>query len=145
MHRDPKEIDSLRARLGTVFAKRGDIVAVYLFGSHASAEETARSDIDLGVIYREDCELMAELTLEAEICRVLGTERLDLVNLNKARIGLQFRAIQSGDVIYCADDLARADFVEMVLDRYGDYGLDMHLLARDFLAGLKEANSHGRS
>ena len=142
--RDPQEVDRLKALLHPVFAKHDEIVAVYLFGSHATEEATPRSDIDLGAVYREAPALMVELALEAEICAALGTEHLDLVNLNKARIELQFRAIKSGQVIYCADDLARADFVEMVLDRNGDYGITMRQMAQDFLAGLKEAYIDGR-
>ena len=140
-----EKVNRLSTLLRPLFTRHGEIVAVYLFGSHATIEETVQSDIDLGVIYRQSPTLMDELALEAEICTALGTERMDLVDLNRARIGLQFRAIHMGTVIYCVDELARADFVEIVLDRYGDYGLSMHLLAEDFLAGLREEAGHGRS
>ncbi|MCL6614430.1 MAG: nucleotidyltransferase domain-containing protein [Firmicutes bacterium] len=88
--RERERVERLKERLGPICGKRGAIVAVYLFGSYATAEKTPSSDIDLGVIYRRPPELMEELALEAEIAKVLGTERFDLINLNKARIDLQF-------------------------------------------------------
>jgi predicted nucleotidyltransferase len=137
--RDPELVSRLQTALYPVFDRHREIIAAYLFGSHATEEATSQSDIDLGVVFAAPPKLMEELSLEAEVCSTLGTDRVDLVNLNKARIGLQFRAIQSGARIYCADEEKSADFVEMVLDKNGDYGLTMYKFNQDFLEGLREA------
>ncbi|MGE5554332.1 MAG: type VII toxin-antitoxin system MntA family adenylyltransferase antitoxin [Betaproteobacteria bacterium] len=143
--RNPKRVAELAETLKPVFAGRADVVAVYLFGSHASPEETEQSDVDLGVIFRSRPTLTDELNLEVAVCAALGTDRVDLVNLNRAGVDLQFRALQEGATLFCADDEARADFVEEVLDRHGDFGLTVYMLHQDFLAGLREVQAGDRS
>ncbi|MDI6870165.1 MAG: nucleotidyltransferase domain-containing protein [Bacillota bacterium] len=143
--RDPKRVAELAETLEPVFAGRADVVAAYLFGSYASLNETERSDIDLGVIFRSRPTLTDELGLEVAVCAALGTDRVDLVNLNQAGVDLQFRALQEGAILFCADDKARADFVEEVLDRRGDFGLTMYKFHQDFLAGLREVQAGDRS
>ncbi|HHW14838.1 MAG TPA: nucleotidyltransferase domain-containing protein [Firmicutes bacterium] len=143
--RDPQRVASLAEALRPVFAGRDDLVAVYLFGSYATPEETERSDVDLGVIFRSHPTLTDELGLEVAVCAALGTDRVDVVNLNRARVDFQFRALQEGALLFCADDEARADFVEEVLNRYGDYGLIIRRFHEDFLEGLREGRTSGRS
>lgn len=143
--RDPKRIAELTDALEPVFAGRADIVAVYLFGSYASPAETERSDVDLGVIFRTRPTLSDELGLEVAVSTALGTDRVDLVNLNQTGVDLQFRALQEGTVLFCFDGVAQADFVEEVLDRQGDFGLTMRKLHQDFLEGLQEVRAGDRS
>jgi predicted nucleotidyltransferase len=143
--RDPKRIAKLANALQPVFAGRPDVVAVYLFGSYATPEETEHSDVDLGVIFRAPPTLRDELSLEVAVSTALGTDRVDLVNLNQTGVDLQFRALRQGTVLFCFDGLARADFVEEVLDRQGDFGLTMRKLHQDFLAGLQEVRAGDRS
>lgn len=94
--RDPERVARLARTLEPVFAGRDDLVAVYLFGSWATPEETERSDVDLGVVFRSHPTLTDELALEVAVCSALGTDRVDVVNLNRARVDFQIRALQEG-------------------------------------------------
>lgn len=73
----------------------------------------------------------------------IRTDRVDLVNLNKAPITLQFRAISEGRIIFEKDYVTTCDFVERVIGRYQDYAIDLHYYYKEYDIALKEAYANG--
>ena len=73
----------------------------------------------------------------------IGHDRIDLVNLNRAPIALQFRALQEGILVYEGDYVKHSDFIEYVIKTYPDYAVKYAIFARDYELALKEKYSHG--
>lgn len=125
------------------FQDRVEIAAVYLFGSLGTEFEHPQSDIDLGVVFARPVTLSVELELDGALSLHLGHDRIDLVNLNRAPIALQFRALQEGILVYEGDYVKHSDFIECVIKTYSDYAVKYAIFARDYELALKEAYSHG--
>ncbi|MCL4517060.1 MAG: hypothetical protein M1379_15965 [Firmicutes bacterium] len=68
---------------------------------------------------------------------------INVLILNDAPVVLQFNAIAAERVLYKRDADKVADFVEIVLTRYGDYQIDMAFFSREHFEGLKEAFRDG--
>lgn len=120
-----------------------EIAAVYLFGSFGTEFEHPQSDIDLGVVYTRPVTLSEELELDGALSLHIAHDRIDLINLNRAPIALQFRALQEGVLVYEGDYVKHSDFIERVIKTYPDYALKYAIFAQDYELALKEEYSHG--
>jgi len=120
--------------------KRGDIAALYLYGSYRTEYQTVFSDVDFAVLpfseksldYIKEYEILSEMQL---ICEY---EDINLVNLLKVSLTLQMRILESGRLLYCRDKIHLADFKEYVIKRYCDFEPDLRAIYRDYDAGLRE-------
>ena len=126
------------------FQTRVEIAAVYLFGSFGTEFERPQSDIDLGVVFTRPVTLPEELELDGALSLHIGHDRIDLVNLNRSPIALQFRALQEGLLIYEGDYVKHSDFIEYVIKTYPDYAVKYAIFARDYELALQEEYRHGR-
>jgi len=120
------------------FQQCPNVTAVYLFGSYGTEFEHPQSDIDLGVIFGVPATLSEELELDASLSMHVGHDRIDLVNLNRAHISLQFRALKEGMLVYEGDFIKHSDFIEHVIKFYPDYALKYAVFAKDYKSALKE-------
>lgn len=68
-----------------------------LFGSRARSDEHAGSDFDLAYLARTDFDALAFL---GQAVRALGTERVDLVDLERADGLIRYRVARDGQVIF---------------------------------------------
>ena len=68
-----------------------------LFGSRARAESHSRSDWDLGYLAASDVDPAA---LRARFVEILGTDRIDLVDLQRASGLLRYRAARDGQLVF---------------------------------------------
>ncbi|WP_422444865.1 type VII toxin-antitoxin system MntA family adenylyltransferase antitoxin [Thermoanaerobacterium sp. DL9XJH110] len=107
-------------KLPEVFEKRPDIVAGYIYGSHATGKTTDLSDIDIAVLLQGETSFEAELELIGDISEALHTDDFDLVILNNCPPYLQYEVISSGRLIYEKDRELRCDFQVKALQRYFD-------------------------
>ena len=128
-------------------SRQDDIVAVYLFGSFGTEFQNKFSDLDLGVIfYRGKLpDLKRELSIEADLSLLLGLERIDLVNLNRAPIQLRFKAVAKGVLLFEADANTLAGFLEDTYRKHGDYQVDMETYYREYRKALREIYLNGRT
>ncbi|WKV10282.1 nucleotidyltransferase domain-containing protein [Thermoanaerobacterium sp. CMT5567-10] len=115
-----------------------NILALYIFGSYGTEYQNENSDIDFAVLYERMPSLNDELSLEVKFSEILGTDDIDLINLNKASLEFKHKVIYTGDLLYCRDYLKLADFKENVFKFYGDYGITMKFFYDDYLKGLNE-------
>jgi uncharacterized protein len=109
-----------------------EIVALYVFGSRArEMSEKVRgkdtypgdphSDVDIGVQLKPNRHLSAKerVRLAIELEDILNVNRVDLVILSDADPFLALDIIR-GELIYCADADAQAEYELYVLRRAGD-------------------------
>jgi len=91
-----KAIRALRSQLTERFEGRSEIIAVYLYGSHAEGHANALSDMDIGVLVRDGLakERLWELEdfLAADLGRALRTDNLDLIVLNLAPLRIRYES-----------------------------------------------------
>lgn len=141
MVRDREKVKNLKKNISGFFSKQKTVAAVILFGSFGTEYETKFSDIDLGIIFMPDVrmDLKRELEMDANLSLFMGTDRIDLVNLNKAPLQLRFEAITSGDLIFEQDYETASDFIENTYRYYLDYAYDLHLMKMERDRALKEA------
>lgn len=109
----PSDISERIERLKPLFEREGVRLA-YLFGSLSSGGQG--QDVDIAVLPGDG----DFSQLRQEIGEVLGTERLDLLNLKGASPLLRFEVIRSGRLIYRRDDQTENDFEMEVLRQYRD-------------------------
>ena len=136
-------IRELRSQLTGCLESRSEVIAVYLYGSHAEGRANALSDMDIGVLARDGLarERLWEIedALAADLGRALRTDNLDLIVLNLAPLRIQYEVITRGEVLYSADDGARADFESYSLRRYWDFKKYLEEYDRCFVTRIKEA------
>jgi uncharacterized protein len=115
-----------------IAAHEPDAAAVYVYGSEARGEATARSDVDVGLLLKHDppkhvagegglesfsrthrFDLASKLTAELE-------REVDLVVLNLAPVDLSFRVIRDGRLVVEGDASRRVTFEVAVRREYRD-------------------------
>lgn len=102
----------LPQRLRELLASREDIAAAWLFGSRARGTERESSDIDLGVLLRDDPPATLEsllLDLQDDLAGALG-HRVDLVVMNRAPADLVHRILRDGELLIERDRSRRVRF-----------------------------------
>lgn len=114
----------MREGLRRALTDRGDVVAAYIFGSQATGETWAHSDLDLGLLLTAEPEdplwssrIAEELENEADL--EAGT--LDVRVLNAASPRFLYQVFKHGDLLYEADAEARIAFETRSLARYYDF------------------------
>jgi predicted nucleotidyltransferase len=138
---EPELAEDLReqlARLRPALESDPRVIAVFLFGSQVDGYATQRSDVDLAVLFSRPLSLMEEAGFLADLCRAVGSDNLDLVNLNKASLILQYRAI-SGLLVYERDADRVSDFIEHVTLRYIDFKPMLDEFERQYDLAMEEA------
>lgn len=125
--------------LAAVFGHEPRLVAVYLFGSHVEGYATDRSDVDLGLVFREELPLAEELDLAGAVEDVVAWATVDCVNLCRAAAHFRHRVLAGGVLIYEGDRDAHSDFIERTLREHFDFQYHLELYRRDFAAALADA------
>jgi len=102
-----------------VAARHQGLRLLVLFGSRARGDATARSDWDLG--YRGDASLDREGLL-ADVVAAVGTEAVDLVDLDRASGLVRFRAARDAIVVCEATGGTFAEFWFEAVSYWCDMG-----------------------
>ncbi len=98
-----------------------DVEAIYLFGSYGTEHETGESDVDLALLLpplvakKEGSLVMKDgwFSLYKTLARPV-----DLINLRLVDTMFQSEIIQSGRLLFCADEVSRLSFEMMALSLY---------------------------
>ncbi|HVZ37518.1 MAG TPA: nucleotidyltransferase domain-containing protein [Polyangiaceae bacterium] len=116
-------------------ARADELIAAYVFGSVARGTATARSDLDLGLLFRHAPEsslsgLGFDIAFELELAL---KRQVDVVVLNRASPDLVHRVLRDGILVLESDRRARVEF-------------EVHARAQFFdLAPLRRLYRHGRT
>ena len=110
--------------LKNYFASQNDIKFAILFGSAASGNVTAISDIDIGVYFKGNKEKLElserQIDITCEVMKIYHINRADVVILNLANPFLKFQVIKYGRLLYAEDEKIFYKFKAVTLGIYQD-------------------------
>ncbi len=118
--------------------RHSEIIAVYLFGSRSRGEQRESSDMDIAVLFYEPVDFRFELRLGVEIERLMGSGKVDVVNLNRQKLAFQHRVLREGKILYCSDELTEQRFRERVIREFCDFEPLLRRYYRDLEHSLRE-------
>ena len=131
-------------RLAAYFRTEPSVIAVYIFGSHASGTPRPDSDIDLAILFTHQ-----GLTDAQHICeRVmvdLGRSTRRVVHpiiLNTASEALLCQILQKGHCVYTADTNTHLEFRMRSIAMIADFGFYRKPLQAGFIKSIIE-NRYG--
>jgi len=109
----PEDILTRVENLKDIFKKHG-VTLAYLFGS--LARNKTNDDIDIAVLSRQK----NLLSLIEDISIILGTDRIDIIDLSQASPVMRMNIIKSGKLIYKENGSIENEFESRVLKEYRD-------------------------
>jgi predicted nucleotidyltransferase len=83
-----------------------EIVAIYIFGSIATAKNRAGSDIDVAIMFRSPIKGMERVQLETSLSNLLERD-VDLIVFEEASPLLQHQILKYGSLVYESDPKER--------------------------------------
>lgn len=98
--------EDLSKRIIDFLSRHVDIVAIYIFGSVATAKNRSGSDIDVAIMVRGQVNGMEQAQLETSLSNILKKD-VDLVMFGEATPLLQHQILKYGDLIYERDPKER--------------------------------------
>jgi predicted nucleotidyltransferase len=105
--------------IGSVCGQHVGVRLGVVFGSRARGDATVASDWDIGIVGDADLDHDALL---ADLVRTLDTDRIDLVDLERAGALVRFRAAWDGVAVFERGPDAFADFWREAVDFWCDAG-----------------------
>jgi len=113
-----------------------DAQAIYLFGSHATGQVHATSDVDIAVLLppRQAAPLGSHRLFEVA-ARVGVQLPCDVVNLRCVSTVLQAEIVTTAERLYCADALAADDFEMQAITRFQHFSRERRTIVE---AGLED-------
>ena len=118
-------------------ANRDDIVFAYLFGSYAKGKQTHLSDIDVAVYMEDNNQAFDQkLGILNDLTKILETEEIDLVILNKAPIALLTKILANKVILIDKDPHLRHAFESLNMRKGFDFSFfENQILEQRFLNG----------
>jgi predicted nucleotidyltransferase len=129
--------NKIKKQVISLLKEEKDIIAVYVFGSIVSDYTTPHSDIDLGILFKENFDFKQELLIGARLESRLK-RKVDLINLNRASLSLAFRIISTGTLILENDSLLLSDYLENLFTQYHDFIIDHKHFLKEYNKSLEE-------
>jgi predicted nucleotidyltransferase len=116
----PENIHQRIASLPDLFGITPNIIFAYLFGGLLKERPNPLSDIDLAV-YGRNPKKLDYLELFSRIAKILGTDEIDLVILNKAPLALAGRILQNRKVLIDKNPFLRHKYESLILREFFDF------------------------
>jgi predicted nucleotidyltransferase len=116
-------------------AKRDDIIFAYLFGSYAKENQTHLSDIDIAVYMKDNNQVFdKKLGILNDLTKILETDDIDLVILNKTPISLLRKILANKAILIDNDPPVRHAFESLNMRKGFDFSfLENRILEQRFL------------
>ncbi len=115
-------------------SKTSEVLLAYIFGSQATGKPGPISDYDFGILVRSPSAEM-RYRLSHDLAKILKTEQVDIIFLNRAPVELAYAVITQGQVIYQRTLAIRVEIEAQILSRYGDYLPILRTQRHDILKG----------
>ncbi len=136
-----REVATIEQQLQPIFVEYPEIAAVYLFGSVSRGTDSARSDLDLGLLLApgeptdERHRFLGDLAARLEA--VAGSRPIDLVVLNAQGPVFCHEVILEGRMIYESDRERRIDFESDTFVRAFDFRPTLEIATRGYLPAFR--------
>lgn len=128
------------------FAREKPIQLVYLFGSYAQKEAKALSDYDFAILFNDTLKDEERFNLKLEaivyLAKLLGDDRVDVLDLNVSPPAFRYAAIAPRQDIYAKSELVRVEFEKRAMSEYFDR---LYYLKRHTMASLSSIAKEGLS
>jgi predicted nucleotidyltransferase len=135
----PNAVDRIPAMIDRV-SRDQDVVAVIAFGSLAAGELKPLSDLDFGALVSKKIDKGKRFDKHLELIglfnEIFKTDEIDLVLLNDAPMRFSHKIIATGKLLYCADRLELADFIEKTVKHDLDFKFFRDEFDSSFLTGI---------
>jgi uncharacterized protein len=118
----PENIDEKIESLSELFLNDSNVVFAYLFGGLLKGKRSPLSDVDLA-IYVRNLKTLKYLTLFGSIAKILGTDEIDLVILNRAPLTISGRILQNKKLLIDKDPFQRHKYESLILREFFDFTL----------------------
>lgn len=112
-----EEIKLATEQLTALFQEDGVRLAT-LFGS-AVTDRTPR-DLDVAVLF-DSYQFDRFIALQESLCRALGTQRVDVVVLNRAGVILKLEALLEGELLYAREPTEPEEAIAQAIFEYADF------------------------
>jgi len=132
----PKQIQTLMEALDARFGAD----ALWVFGSQASGQTHAESDIDLGVLFKRRPDPAQRFDTQAELSQSMGLP-VDLVDLDTASPALAMQVLRHGKLLIDRNPRRRIAFTAILPSRYED----LRRLREPMERKIAERMRHGRT
>jgi len=121
------------------------IVAVFVYGSYGTPDQTPLSDVDIAVLFHPDQvpDFHGNIALINRVTGGLHEDDVSVMILNTAPLSLQFAVVSKGRRLLVNDETALADFLEVLFDRYGDFAVDEQRFFAEYDRARREELAHG--
>ena len=116
----PENIHQRIGSLPDLFRDDPNIIFAYLFGGLLKDKLNPLSDVDLSVYVRNP-DKVDYLELFGRIARLLATDEIDLVILNKAPLALAGRILQNRKVLMDKSPFLRHKYESLILREFFDF------------------------
>ncbi len=90
-----------------------EVIAIFIFGSHAKGLVKPLSDIDIAVILKDRISKKVEADIGS-----MHSEKIDLVLFHRLPLNIQFEIFKYGKEIFCRDREALLEIRRKVLREY---------------------------
>lgn len=137
---------NLQRQIQKALEEKPEVELVYLYGSHATGKANPFSDVDIGVLLRQQVPREAYLDQTLELGRLLapifrGMGEVEVVVLNNAPPLLRYEAIRPHRLLFCRRKEIQVDFEVQTLRRYFDLAharrVSAYFLHRHFIEGTR--------
>jgi len=138
----PKNIDVLLPLAFDYLRAEEDILFAYLFGSLAKRKAGPLSDVDIAVYCRENVSLPEKkLEILGNLVRILNTDEIDLVLLNKASLTLRMKILEHKKIVVDKTPLLRHRYESLTMREYFDFSVkESFILRKKFSDGRQNAH-----
>lgn len=118
---DKIKINKLSELFPLEFGAKG-LICAYLYGSFASGEYRADSDIDIGIVLDDNVSQQTEFAfcLEERLEEIFSFKNFDVRVINQAPLEVSYQIIKDSKLIYCGSHDLRVDFETYVNNHYFD-------------------------
>jgi len=114
----------LKEGIKEVLKRHEEILVAYLYGSTVKGYKGKRSDIDVGLLLKENfkAEALYPARIAGEIKQKCGLDQeVDVRILNERPYRFLHQVIRTGEIILSTDERERVRFETSVIDRYIDF------------------------
>jgi len=118
-----KSLEKALEKIRKVLEKRPEVLAAYLYGSHAKGYAREGSDIDVAILTAPDFEVPGygyQFDIEGLLNDAVKDFKVEAVVVDFMSLPLKHSSVVQGQLIYSKNDLLRAREQIQILDNYED-------------------------